>query len=141
MHAHPSIPFSSLPFRSARVHRSAGTIRDAFGFRSRPAIRRIDPSRVPLPLSAAITTFRSAHVLTRSASGLRRDIKPENILVAGDETIKLCDFGLAINARTERPASRLGTLQYMAPEVVKRPFQRPKDMSKVEAYDEKVDMW
>jgi serine/threonine protein kinase len=70
-----------------------------------------------------------------------RDLKPENILIALDESIKVCDFGLAINVRLERPASRLGTLQYMAPEVVKRPFQRPRDMSKVDTYDEGVDIW
>jgi hypothetical protein len=29
----------------------------------------------------------------------------------------------------------------MAPEVVKRPFQRPRGMSKVDTYDEGVDIW
>lgn len=34
--------------------------------------------------------------------------------------LQVCDFGLAINAREETPSSRLGTLQYMSPEVVAR---------------------
>ena len=31
--------------------------------------------------------------------------------------IKLADFGLSINAEQERPVTRAGTLDYMAPEV------------------------
>eukprot|EP00897_Mesotaenium_endlicherianum_P001975 jgi/Mesen1/1805/ME000140S00762 len=72
---------------------------------------------------------------------LHRDLKPENILVAADGSIKVCDFGLAINMLHERPISRLGTLQYMAPEVVSRPYIRPQDESKAETYDDKVDIW
>lgn len=33
---------------------------------------------------------------------------------------QVCDFGLAINMKLETPSSRLGTLQYMSPEVVCR---------------------
>lgn len=47
---------------------------------------------------------------------IHRDIKPENILLAGG-TVKLADFGLSINAELERPVTRAGTLDYMAPEV------------------------
>ena len=47
---------------------------------------------------------------------IHRDIKPENILMSGD-SVKLADFGLSINAEQERPVTRAGTLDYMAPEV------------------------
>ncbi|CAI5512640.1 unnamed protein product [Closterium sp. Naga37s-1] len=64
-----------------------------------------------LPLIAALH-----HMHTRGV--MHRDLKPENLLLTFHGTLKVCDFGLAINMKEERPASRLGTLQYMAPEVV-----------------------
>lgn len=49
---------------------------------------------------------------------LWRDCKPENILLAERRgAIKLADFGLSIDATEERPVTRAGTLDYMAPEV------------------------
>ena len=35
-----------------------------------------------------------------------------------DKSIKLADFGLSIDATSERPVTRAGTLDYMAPEVI-----------------------
>jgi serine/threonine protein kinase len=48
---------------------------------------------------------------------IHRDIKPENIFFESDGTLRLGDFGLAISSTTERPISRVGTPDYMAPEV------------------------
>lgn len=48
---------------------------------------------------------------------IHRDIKPENILIGEGGDVKLADFGLAINVDKERPVTRAGTLDYMAPEV------------------------
>ena len=48
---------------------------------------------------------------------LHRDIKPENILLTGQGEIKVADFGLAIDTIREKPMSRVGTLDYMPPEV------------------------
>ncbi|PNH09883.1 Aurora kinase B [Tetrabaena socialis] len=44
------------------------------------------------------------------------DIKPENTVFTRERVMKVTDFGLAIHADTERPVTRLGTLDYMAPE-------------------------
>ena len=48
---------------------------------------------------------------------IHRDLKPENILLTKHKQIKLADFGLSIDATQERPVTRAGTLDYMAPEV------------------------
>lgn len=55
--------------------------------------------------------------------------------------IKLADFGLAINMNEERPVTRAGTLDYMAPEILVCPDKKHpndnKDRDDV-AYDTKV---
>lgn len=68
------------------------------------------PCQVVAPL---LRVLHSLHQL----GIIHRDIKPENIFFQNDGTLRLGDFGLAINATKERPISRVGTLDYMAPEV------------------------
>ncbi|GBF94873.1 aurora protein [Raphidocelis subcapitata] len=77
-----------------------------------------------------------------------RDIKPENIFFMKDGYMKLGDFGLAIDAAIERPKSRVGTLDYMSPEVVSLPTaderRRLEQQGKAvqeQVYTEKVDIW
>src|SRR6185503_740280 len=68
-------------------------------------------------------------VIMQIASGLHHihhlgivhlDLKPSNILVSDDGRAKIMDFGLAIESRQVFDRKIRGTLQYMAPEVLKQ---------------------
>ncbi|XP_044727515.1 serine/threonine-protein kinase grp isoform X2 [Chrysoperla carnea] len=56
-----------------------------------------------------------------------RDLKPENLLLDANDNLKITDFGMATIFRVrgkERPLeTRCGTLPYVAPEVLKRPYR------------------
>ncbi|KDD76635.1 protein kinase [Helicosporidium sp. ATCC 50920] len=58
-----------------------------------------------------------AHLHARGV--LHRDIKPENLLLDARGRVVLADFGLAIDLGCEAPLSRVGTLDYLAPEIVR----------------------
>ena len=47
-----------------------------------------------------------------------RDVKLENIFLTSRSLMKLGDFGLALSLKQEMPISPVGTVEYMAPEVV-----------------------
>jgi serine/threonine protein kinase len=63
---------------------------------------------------------------------IHRDMKPQNILIAADGTIKLCDFGFAraMSQSTLVLTSIKGTPLYMAPELVQE-----------QPYTHSVDLW
>lgn len=68
---------------------------------------------------------------------IHRDIKPENIFITKKYVIKIADFGLAINKNETPPNNRVGTPEFMAPEIINLRY----DYNRVCKYDEKVDIW
>ncbi|XP_071969798.1 protein kinase C theta type-like [Engystomops pustulosus] len=61
---------------------------------------------------------------------VHRDIKPENIMLDADGHIRIIDMGLAQDGATDKIYGAVGTLHYMAPEVLLR-----------QGYDAAVDWW
>ncbi|CAG9462365.1 unnamed protein product [Pedinophyceae sp. YPF-701] len=85
-------------------------------------------TKVLLPLLEACEHLHARNVV-------HRDIKPENILYGEDRELLLADFGLAIDASEERPVSRIGTLEFMPPEVLVAPDEEGP------GFDASMDVW
>ncbi len=86
-------------------------------------------------------TAAKVELLAQAAEGLsalhasgfiHHDINPRNFLVNREQQVKLIDFGLAVpnTPAFRRPGNRTGTLQYMAPELLRR-----------EPIDERIDIF
>jgi serine/threonine protein kinase len=67
-----------------------------------------------------------------AAGYIHHDVNPRNFLVDRDQRVRLIDFGLAVPNTPAfcRPGNRTGTLQYMAPELLRR-----------EPIDERIDVF
>jgi len=80
----------------------------------------------PMPTDKALDHARQlceALVYMHSEKVVHRDLKPENVLVTGDGTLKIMDFGIALDESARRLtwsglSSTIGTPDYMAPEQV-----------------------
>ncbi|KAK9823576.1 hypothetical protein WJX72_003959 [[Myrmecia] bisecta] len=73
----------------------------------------------PFAASEVLQPCLSALAYLHDQGIMHRDIKPENILICQGMHVKMADFGLAINTTQEVPRSRVGTLDYMSPEIVR----------------------
>jgi serine/threonine protein kinase len=91
--------------------------------------------------SRSARTAQRVEMLAQAAEGLaavhaagfiHHDINPRNFLVDRQQQVKLIDFGLAIPNTPDfcKPGNRTGTLQYMAPELLRR-----------EPIDERIDIF
>ena len=80
--------------------------------------RRLTVAQAVTIMDATLSGLAAAH----RAGIVHRDVKPENILLAEDGRIKIGDFGLAraTTANTATGAQLLGTIAYLAPELVTR---------------------
>jgi serine/threonine-protein kinase len=67
-----------------------------------------------------------------AAGFIHHDINPRNFLLSREHQVKLIDFGLAVPNKPAfcGPGNRTGTLQYMAPELIRR-----------EPIDERIDIF
>jgi hypothetical protein len=76
-----------------------------------PVTDRAFVTSVVLQLAEALDYAHGRNVL-------HRDVKPDNVLVMVDGTVKLCDFGLGrpIDAGFGEQSVQVGTAEYMAPE-------------------------
>ena len=74
-----------------------------------------------------------------SEAAAGRDVKLENIFLTSRSLLKLGDFGLAMSLKQECPISPVGTLEYMAPEVM-QPLQEAAELYRMPhvALDNKI---
>lgn len=86
-------------------------------------------------------TAQKVEMLAQAAEGLaavheagfiHHDVNPRNFLVDREQSVKLIDFGLTVpnTPAFRKPGNRTGTLQYMAPELLRR-----------EPIDERIDIF
>ncbi|WP_345750624.1 Stk1 family PASTA domain-containing Ser/Thr kinase [Microbacterium rhizophilus] len=80
--------------------------------------RRLTVTQTITIMDAVLAGLAAAH----RAGLIHRDVKPENVLLAEDGRIKIGDFGLAraSSANTATGQQLLGTIAYLAPELVTR---------------------
>ena len=74
------------------------------------------PRDKALPLAIGIA--KAIQYLHEHVGLIHRDIKPDNVMLAGDGSARLCDFGLIRAVGIGAHGLRAGTLAYMPPEIV-----------------------
>jgi beta-lactam-binding protein with PASTA domain/serine/threonine protein kinase len=90
-------------------------------------LRQVMHSEGPMTARAALDIFDpilQALGAAHSAGLIHRDVKPENVILRDDGTVKVADFGLARaianTTSTAQTGLLLGTVAYLSPEQVER---------------------
>ncbi|KAL6752712.1 kinase-like domain-containing protein [Haematococcus lacustris] len=113
---------------------------NVWGFMMSMSGKLNERTAVPLVLEPALSALAYLHDL----GIIHRDIKPENLLMDSSFQVKIADFGLSIHQGYEVANTRLGTLDYLAPEILACPVkERPDDFKHQPQawYTSKVDCW
>jgi len=87
------------------------------------------PPPIPLALRILVDVARGMGHL-HSLRVIHRDLKSSNLLLADDFSIRIADFGLSKEMYDTCAQTRVGTLQWVAPEVLRG-----------EKYSTKADLW
>ncbi|GAA1666455.1 Stk1 family PASTA domain-containing Ser/Thr kinase [Fodinicola feengrottensis] len=78
---------------------------------------RLSPAEAAGVLDPLLAGLAAAHRIGM----VHRDVKPENVLIGNDGTVKVADFGLARIAESSRATTKgvmMATVAYVAPEIV-----------------------
>ena len=84
-------------------------------------LKEILDSRSKLSVDESLdymTQILEAVIYMHRANIIHNDLKPDNILLLSDGNIKLCDFGIATHSFDKSQKEVLGSVNYLAPEVL-----------------------
>jgi len=96
-------------------------------------VLRADGKLDPLRATRIVRAVAEALAYSHTRNVIHRDIKPANVMLAGEDQVKLTDFGIARMVDATRmtvTAGVLGTVEYMSPE-----------QSEGEVVDERTDIY
>ena len=125
MHTYAILEYCSGGSLQRHLQKLTSKPRDKAG--NYAAIPEADCAYMGAQINAALLHLHSLDVA-------HRDLKPGNILFAGDRWLKVCDFGFAKRCKGQRLHTLCGTPIYMAPELTM-------DQSKKGYKGHPVDMW
>lgn len=116
-----------------------GDLLEALLARKRPLKEHKVAERVALPLLTSLAAIHSLGII-------HRDIKLENIFIDSRGDVKFGDFGLTMSIHQEKAISPVGTVEYMAPEVICIPTvdqvaNGSVDPTTIVPHTEKADIW